>query len=99
MDKLSDLPVADTVKTPEEEAVIGQYFPEDATTKKSAGSRLKSVNWKVVGLATLLFILLANPMSNSVVKKLPYIGSSKTTGFLAKLVLFVILIVIGCLLV
>ncbi len=88
MDKLSDLPPkGDTVKTMEEEAIMNQFFDsasspdgqrgvtkqhEDQETANLPNSSQTKLNWKIVGITALLFVVLANPWIDDLICKLPY---------------------------
>jgi hypothetical protein len=104
MDRLSDLPVnPDTVKTPEEEAIMGQFFPRQSSQNKKVepseeeeeppAKSQSRVNWKLIGIACVIFVFLANPWVDSVLCKVPYCGSGAAlTGM--KLLLFAVLMIV-----
>lgn len=103
MDRLSDLPVnPDTVKTPEEEAIMGQFFPRQSSQNKKVepseeeeppAKSQSRVNWKLIGIACVIFVFLANPWVDSVLCKVPYCGNGAAlTGM--KLMLFAVLMIV-----
>ena len=80
MDKLSDLPPKnDTIKTPEETALLSQFFgassPGEDVNRSQQGSLKSRLNWKMIGIATLSFVLLANPWIDKIFCKIPHCGS------------------------
>lgn len=116
MDRLSDLPVkSDTVKTPEEEAIMGQLFPSNNTTtrppvnNRSVNNEMmqdedvpdepkkSKINWKLIGLACVIFVFLANPWVDSLMCKIPYCGSNSISLMGVKLLLFATLLIVSSL--
>lgn len=109
MDRLSDLPEKnDTVKTPEEAAIMGQFFPEnggpssrrvgqaepdeDDEDERSEPSRL---DWKLIGTSSVLFLALANPWIDSALCKIPYCGSAGMLLVIKFIVFLLLMIVIS----
>lgn len=87
MDNLQNLPQKDTSSTPQEEAIMENFF---GPTEQ--GSRFSKINWKIVGAASALFLALANPWIDQILCKVPYCGGSPTTSLITKLVLFIIVL-------
>lgn len=98
MDNLADLPPKnDTVKTPEEEQIMSQFFAdveEDASLQKEGGSFFSRIKLKHVGIATLLFVALANPWVDQLFCKVPYCGENKFSLLGIKTIVFFMLILI-----
>jgi hypothetical protein len=97
MDSLSDLPpIKDTEQSQQEKNVMAKYFdvPQDGSNPGSNTPSM-SVGWvraiKVGGIASLLFILFANPFIDRLLLSVPYVNKSAITLLGAKFVLFFIL--------
>lgn len=87
MDKLDSLQLKeDTKHTPEEIKILQEYFEDESESENYLG-----VNWKMVGYATLIFILLANPWIDTAFEKVSFLGSNPISIFAVKVVLFFIL--------
>ena len=88
MDKLSDLPTSEQKPSPQEQALIQKYLgtPEPSSAAPRQGSLLKSV-----GIATLVFVMLANPWIDTLLSHMPYCGDNKILLLLVKVVLFSLL--------
>lgn len=86
MDKLSDLPPAETKLTQQENEVMKKYFG-DAEPPAD-----KQLSWtsilKLALYATVLFIALSNPIIDGLFCKLPYCGDGVMTLLATKAVLF-----------
>lgn len=94
MDELKTLPSKeDTKHTPQEQAVMRQFF--GTSQDKPATASKGKVNWKIVGCASVLFLLLANPWIDRLLCKIPYCGGSVMMLTL-KLTFFALLLVIMC---
>jgi hypothetical protein len=89
MDSLNDLPPTDTVPTSQEKAILENFFDDS-----SSSTRVSGINWKLVGITSVLFLALANPWIDQVLCKVPYCGGSPTTSFITKLVVFIIILVL-----
>lgn len=101
MDSLSDLPLNnDTVKTPEEQAIMQQFFPgsnstlDDDDDDDTGSSSSSGVDWKLVGYATGLFVILANPWIDRLLCLIPYCGENSVMLFIIKGLLFLLLMII-----
>jgi len=106
MDNLSDLPIKnDTVKTKEEVEVIEQFFPGKSVEpfpggapQNDSGNTLDTLktklNWKLIGLSSLLFVALANPFIDGIFCKIPYCGDNAMTMLGIKVFLFIITMII-----
>ena len=127
MERLADIPLKnDTVKTPEEQAIMNQLFPNSSQPDTSnpkfspqhdspnGGSQPNQhlqtspsnknpnvpnspparVNWKLLGIAIVLFIMLANPWIDGIFSKIPYCeGGASMIGI--KSILFGILLLLA----
>lgn len=83
MDDLSTLPVNNkTVLSPQEQQVIDLYFPKD-----ESGS---CDNLKVVGYGALLFMVLANPLSEGLLEKIPFCNGNQLCLMVVKVLIFVV---------
>ena len=109
MDKLTDLPVkSDTVKTKDESEIMDQLFPRGARSEGSSAPRAgeapaadstqasmrSKLNLKMIGLASLLFVALANPWIDNLFCKLPYCGDNALAVMGVKVLIFIIVLVI-----
>ena len=105
MDKLSDLPPKnDSVKTADEETVMGQFFPkghdrnpsqsEDVQDQGQRQSLIQKVNWKLIGCSAVLFILLANPWIDKIFCKVPYCGDNAIALLGLKVLLFILVLIV-----
>lgn len=102
MDRLTDLPLnPNSQKTPEESQILNQFFPgkpqenqEVPSNPNPSPQNQKKMNWKVIGITTLLFVLLANPWMDGLFCKIPYCGENSTVIFGVKTILFMLLIIV-----
>lgn len=99
MDKLSDLPVADTEPTPQETQVMEKYFGDGTDSENSEKETPKKVlGWgatiKLAGLGAILFLLLANSWVDMIFDKIPYCGENALTVLGVKALVFMILFVV-----
>jgi len=90
MDKLSELPPADTKMTPQENEVMNKYFG-DATPQEATLSWSKI--FKLALYTTLLFLALSNPITENLFSNLPYCGNSMITVLLTKAFLFMVMFI------
>lgn len=124
MDSLSALPPKnDTLKTPEEEAVLGQLFPPSYGGNPPQNQQMMNVqpqnpqqqpnqmiqpppqpqknippgkmNWKLIGISTMLFLILANPWIDKLLCKIPYCEEGSMSLIGIKALLFALLLVIA----
>ena len=92
MDEFANLPAKnDTVKTPEEQAIMNQLFPSEDKPQQKPKSKL---NWKVLGYSSILFLLLANPWIDKLLCKIPYCGENAIMVLSLKLFLFLLVLVL-----
>ena len=109
MDRLNDLPPKnDTIKTPEEAAVLSQLFPisnnKDDNSNPLRGEVGQNnspppqprINWKLLGIATILFFILSSPWIDMLFCKLPYCGESPVTISGLKTLLFMLVLIVVC---
>ena len=98
MDKLSDLPVADTEPTPQETQVMEKYFGDSDGENAEKESPKKVLGWgatiKLAGLGALLFLALANSWVDMIFDKIPYCGENALTILGVKALVFMILFVV-----
>lgn len=91
MDRLEELPEKnDTVKTAEEEGVIADYFG-DASSNNTTTHKIE---WKRAAIASGIFLLLANPLIDSLMCKIPYCGGGIGSTLVKTLLFFIIFVVI-----
>lgn len=99
MDALDQLPVSDDDSSESQasgsEAVMNKYFePKSSTSSKDSASPWKSVDkWKIVGMAAVAFLVLANPWTQGMLSQVPYFGGNDMTTMVLSLLLFVILMI------
>lgn len=92
MDKLSNLPIDKEPKkiSPEENEILDTYFGKTSTTSENNSS----INYKLIGYATILFLILGNPWIDGIFGMIPFVGST-TLGIIAlKTFLFLIIFAI-----
>jgi len=89
MDQLADLPPAQSPPTPQENAVMNQFFGPPQPTSTSKFSRIE---WKLLGAIVVLFVILANPWIDMALCKIPYCGGSDISSLATKTVLFAIVL-------
>lgn len=99
MDKLSDLPTAETEPTPQENQVMEKYFPEDEDSESNPKPvQKKKLSWtetfKLAGMAALLFLALSNSWVDVIFDKIPYCGENPLTLSGVKTLVFLILFVV-----
>lgn len=95
MDSLENLPTSDdeVELPPQQAAVMNKYFG-DSSSSKSSGSPWKDTNkWKIIGMAAVAFLALANPWVQAMLARAPYFGGNDMTTMLLSLLLFVILMI------
>lgn len=91
MDSLTNLPVDENDNTsPQEQVILSRYFGDEKETSTSSSS----MNWKLVGYTSLLFVLLANPWIDKLFEMIPYCGSTSYGVFGIKVLLFLFLLII-----
>jgi hypothetical protein len=65
----------------------------DNSYKNSFYNKTGKINWKLIGLTSLLFVVLANPWIDSLFCKLPYCGDSSMYLLMLKVFIFIIIII------
>jgi len=90
-DDLGSLPEGATDISPQEKEVISSLFGSGPAggAMHSAGG----MNWKLIGGATMLFVVLANPWIDAMLCKIPKCGNPMIV-FGIKAVLFVVVMMI-----
>lgn len=94
MVKLSELPPVDTQVTPQEKDVMKKYFgeaPSSGPAEDAKPSWMKT--FKVALYATILFLALCNPITDSIFCHLPWCGDGVVTLLAAKTFLFMMIFV------
>lgn len=82
MDDLSTLPNnVKTIMTPEEQLVIDRYFPEAVEGCDTL---------KMMGISTVLFLALANPITEGLLQRVPFCNGNMIAIMLVKVLVFVI---------
>ena len=64
------------------------------TNSQGITSKITNIDWKVIGITSLIFALLANPWVDDIFCKMPYCGENALSLFGMKIIIFMILIVI-----
>lgn len=100
MDSLAALPKREAPLSRDEEETVKNLFPEDAprqavpqlrTEEEGApSSKGTTTNWKLIGYATLLFLILAIPFIDKIVCRLPYCGENAIALMVFKTVIFAV---------
>jgi hypothetical protein len=68
--------------------------PKSETSyKNSFVNRAGKINWKLIGLTSLLFVALANPWIDSLFCKLPYCGDNVIYLLILKVLIFFIVMI------
>jgi len=91
MDSLENLPISDEESSSNQDEIMDKYF---GSLNEQKGNKMLSSKWALVGYATLFFIILANPWSQSLINKLPYFGGNDMTLMIFSAVLFVLFMII-----
>ncbi|MDB4769568.1 hypothetical protein OAG24_01245 [bacterium] len=87
-DRLSDLPINDNVQMNEQEAdVMGRYF--DGGKESTSGRGWKS-NAKIISIASVSFLVVANPWTDKLISNLYDFGNDFIV-VLVKTVLFALI--------
>lgn len=93
--------------TPEENETMDYYLgnledsqnSKDDTTAENTNSVVKKnkkpVNWKVVGVAVVGFVLLANPFIDNALSKIPKMESN-INRFFFKFIFFLTMVILSC---
>jgi len=90
MDKLSELPPAETAMTPQENEVMKKYFGDsEPQSEKLSWAQI----FKLAIYATILFVFLTNPIADGIFSKLPYCGDGVLTLLLTKSLIFMVLFI------
>lgn len=92
MDRLDELPSKVVQPTPTEASVIQRYFTGGegdtaSSDEKSGGTTGKSLLYLVI-YATLLFLVLANPVAEGMSALIPYAGQIPLGGYLVRALVF-----------
>lgn len=94
MDMLQDLPFSndktDTLST-ETRSVIEKYLGAGASSDKQEVE--PTAKWKLVVCILVVFLVLVNPITQTLFTNLPFIGSSDTTVLASTFIMFTIAIV------
>ena len=91
MDKLSELPPIETKLTPQEHDVMQKYFGDsEAPEKQLSWSQI----FKLAIYATVLFLALANPITDGIFSKIPYCGEGVVALLATKAVIFMFLFIV-----
>jgi len=73
MEKLANLPTKDdTPSSPEQEAIMNHFFGEPPEEK----GFVEKIQLKKVAIFTLLFVALTNPLTDTILSKIPYLSNS-----------------------
>jgi len=101
MEKLSTIPPKNTKKTREESAIMDQFFPEDGDVEDNGGdsrappeeqpSFFQRLDVKKAAMITFIFALLANPWSDSIISKLPYMDNGLVSFGFKGLLFFIVM--------
>lgn len=98
MDKLADLPPKETQLSEQENGVLKKYFGE--TSSSSGGGEEASTGkpgwiqtFKLALYASILFIALCNPITDTIFCRMPYCGEGVVSLLVAKTFIFMILFV------
>jgi hypothetical protein len=87
MDKLSELPPTETQLSPQENGVLKKYF--DGDENNSSDSKLTWMQtFKLAIYASILFLALCNPITDSVFCRLPYCGEGVVSLLAIKTLIF-----------
>ncbi len=101
-DSLDDIPVApSSQKTPDEIAAMRFFEAPSQNGDSSSGGQSSGqpqgqsrFDWKFIGVAVVLFLLLANPWADSLIGKIPKCeGALAVTGI--KGLLFLLLLIVA----
>lgn len=92
MDDLATLPPTNSSKTQEENAILNHFFPQSADAEKKSGW-FDNVDFKFIGIATGLFLLLGNSWTSSLLSAIPHLDSD-LINFGARGVIFFLFLVI-----
>ena len=90
MDSLDKLPVGKNEQSPDEKEVMDRFFDNDDTGDSPVKTSGK-IDWKVLGMITGAFVLLANPWIDGLLSKIPY-AESDISKFGIKVLLFAIIV-------
>lgn len=100
MDRLSELPIKnDTVRTPDEDAVMKRFFPGGKgghtinSNLQSKSNKTSDSKLKIIAYASILFIILANPWVDKILCKIPYCENMFISTSI-KVVLFSLLLLV-----
>ena len=64
---------------------------QQGNSSSSNSTLMSKLNWKLIGMASILFVVLANPWIDSLFCKMPYCGENAAALFGIKTLLFVII--------
>jgi hypothetical protein len=104
MDSLDSLPIKEnTILDPKEKSILEKYIGSlKFNNKNSDIHREASINysswtdsnkWKLIGYIVLIFIILTNSITHSIINRLPYVGGGNSMKlFITTIVIFIILI-------
>jgi hypothetical protein len=97
MDTLDSLPINEKESlNPQHKSILEKYIGGPATKSESAPQNAESnfsssERWKVIGYASLIFVLIANPFIQSLLDKAPYFGGNNLKVLLLSVLLFIII--------
>ena len=88
MDSIDSLPIDDNSQLNDAQKMAMHKYvgaPAEPKSKWSDGNK-----WKLIGYLTVLFILIANPWSQSLLNKVPYFGGNEMTMTLLSGIVFAV---------
>lgn len=92
MDDLSSLPPTKNDISPQDASVMSRYF--DAPGAGSGPGTGWGTTFKATGLVAILFVLLSNPLTDTLLAALPYAGANAISILAVKTVLFALLFMV-----
>lgn len=97
MDSFDNLPTSDEEEEmpSQQAAVMKKYFGNSSDdSDESSDSPWRDVSkWKIIGMASVAFLALANPWAQSLLSHAPYFGRSDMSIMTLSLLLFIMLMV------
>ncbi len=88
MENLADLPASSSQKkTLQEEQMMDQFFPQNNKEVEHEPTFTEKMHLKKVGIATILFVILSNPIADKIYTQIPYVNEGLSV-FVFKTILF-----------
>ena len=89
MDRLSDLPPVETIKSPEEEEILSQFFDPNTLKEPEKIVSSRKIKWKQFFCILGAFIIVYSGILDFLIYKIPNCGNA-TCSLILKMLIFTV---------